>query len=120
MTSLKSGLDWFYAEGGYRWHNLDDLGLSIPKAHRGSEASINAYIGRSFKLFYEYFQAAKAMNDPLPNSAKLSGSAKKLLNLYVDKEVVVSTERLKRLLQTRKVAKRAAQKARKSKSRSHS
>ena len=103
-----------------RWYDLDDLGLSIPKAHRGSEESIDAYVTHSFKLFYEYFQAAKAMNDPLPNSAKLSGSAKKLLNLYVDKEVVVSTERLKRLLQTRKVAKRAAQKARKSKSRSHS
>jgi hypothetical protein len=103
-----------------RWYNLTDLGLSIPRPQRGSEASIDAYLTRSFKHFYEYFQAAKAMENSLPKSSELSGSAKKLLNLYLDKEVVVSTERLKRLLKTRKVAKSAAKKARKSKSRSHS
>jgi hypothetical protein len=103
-----------------RFYDSDDLGLSIPKQHRESEESIDAYLIRSYKLFYDYFKAIQDMEDPLPTSAKLSGSAKKLLNLYVDNEVVVSTERLKRLLQTRKVAKSAAKRARKSRSRSHS
>jgi hypothetical protein len=124
MASLKTGLDHFYYDSSGRFHDVEDLGLSIPKADRGSEASIDAYVTHSFKLFYEYFQAVKAMEDPLPKRSELSRSAKKLLNLYLDKEVSVSrspnVNKMKRLLQTRKVAKQAAQKARKSKSRSHS
>ena len=104
-----------------RWTDPDDLGMSIPKGHRESDKSIKAYLEKSAKLFIEYFKAVQAIEDPLPTSANLSGSAKKLLNLYIDKEVSVSgspnINKMKRLLQTRKVAKQAA---RKSKSRSHS
>jgi hypothetical protein len=123
MDSLKAGFDQFH-EQGYRWSDVEDLGLSIPKPYRESEESIEAYITLSFKRFYEYFQAVKAMEDPLPKRSELSRSAKKLLRQYLDKEVSVSgspnVNKMKRLLQTRKVAKLVAHKARKSKSRSHS
>jgi hypothetical protein len=124
MASLNTSMRAFYEQSADRWYNTDDLGFSIPKAYRGSEESIDTYIVHSFRLFYEYFQAVQDMEEPLPNSAKLSRSAKKLLNLYVDKEVSVNgspnVNKMKRLLQTRKVAKLAANTARKSKSRSHS
>jgi hypothetical protein len=110
-ATLSSGTKNLLAQRG-RFYDPDDFRPSIPKAHRGSEASIDAYLILSFKRFYAYFKAIQDTEDPLPNSAKLSGSAKKLLDLYLDKEVVVSTERLKRLLKTRKVGKSAAKKAR--------
>jgi hypothetical protein len=121
IRSIENSLDTLI-DG--RWYEADDLLLSIPKPYRESEESINAYLTLSFKRFHEYFKAAHAMNEPLPNNSELSGSAKKLLQQYLNKEVSANgsanVNKMKRLLQTRKVAKQAAKKARKSRSRSHS
>ena len=89
-----------------RFYDREDMGLSIPKGHRGSEAAIDAYLTLSFKRFYQYFKAIQAIEDPLSNS--LSGSAEKLLHLYLNEKVVAPVEDLKKLLRTRTVAKQAA------------